>query len=196
MCDGGEMDISSIVVLVIVGVAIVWTTMTYNNLVTLKHSVSKAWANIDVMLKQRHDELPKLVETCKQYKQFEQETLQRVTEARSRVQDARKKQDIPALGQAESMLRGGLGNIFAVIEAYPELKAIETFQHLLARITGLENGIADRREFYNESVNINNVRIEQFPDVVIASMFRFGAYDLLEFDKEQLGDVNMKQLFA
>ena len=190
------MDISSIVVLVIVGVAIVWTTMTYNNLVALKHSVSKAWANIDVMLKQRHDELPKLVETCKQYKQFEQETLQRVTEARSRVQDARVKKDIPALGQAESMLRGGLGNIFAVIEAYPELKAIETFQHLLARITGLENGIADRREFYNESVNINNVRIEQFPDVMIASMFRFAAFDLLEFEKEQLADVNMKQLFA
>ncbi len=190
------MDISSSVVLVVIGVAVVWTTMTYNNLVALKHSVSKAWANIDVMLKQRHDELPKLVETCKQYKQFEQETLQRVTEARSRVQDARVKKDIPALGQAESMLRGGLGNIFAVIEAYPELKAIETFQHLLARITGLENGIADRREFYNESVNINNVRIEQFPDVVIASMFRFGAFDLLEFEKEQLADVNMKQLFA
>jgi LemA protein len=196
MGDGGEMDISSIVVLVIVGVAIVWTTMTYNNLVTLKHGVSKAWANIDVMLKQRHDELPKLVETCKQYKQFEQETLQRVTEARSRVQDARLKQDIPALGQAESMLRGGLGNIFAVIEAYPELKAVETFQHLLGRITGLENGIADRREFYNESVNINNVRIEQFPEVAIASMFRFGSFDLLEFEKEQLADVNMKQLFA
>jgi LemA protein len=196
MGDGGEMDISSIVVLVIVGVAIVWTTMTYNNLVTLKHGVSKAWANIDVMLKQRHDELPKLVETCKQYKQFEQETLQRVTEARSRVQDARLKQDIPALGQAESMLRGGLGSIFAVIEAYPELKAVETFQHLLGRITGLENGIADRREFYNESANINNVRIEQFPEVVIASMFRFGSFDLLEFEKEQLADVNMKQLFA
>jgi LemA protein len=190
------MDISSIVVLAIIGVAVVWTTMTYNNLVVLKHSVSKAWANIDVMLKQRHDELPKLVETCKQYKQFEQETLQRVTEARSRVHDARVKQDIPALGQAESMLRGGLGSIFAVIEAYPELKAMETFQHLLARITGLENGIADRREFYNESVNINNVRVEQFPDAVIASLFRFGTFDLLEFEKEQLADVNMKQLFA
>ncbi len=190
------MDISSIVVLVIIGFVIVWTTMTYNNLVTLKHGVSKAWANIDVMLKQRHDELPKLVETCKQYKQFEQETLQRVTEARSRVQDARIKQDIPALGQAESMLRGGLGNIFAVVDAYPELKAIETFPHLIARITGLENGIADRREFYNESVNINNVRIEQFPDVLIASLFRFGASDLLEFEKKQLADVNMKQLFA
>ena len=94
------------------------------------------------------------------------------------------------------MLRGGLGNIFAVIEAYPELKAVETFQHLLARITGLENGIADRREFYNESVNINNVRIEQFPDVIIARLFNFKPFDLLEFEKEQLADVDMKQLFA
>ena len=190
------MDISNIVILVILAVAIVWTIMIYNNLVSIKHNVSKAWSNIDVLLKQRHDELPKLVETCKQYKQFEQETLQKVTEARSRVQDARIKQDIPALGQAETILRGGLGNIFATIEAYPELKAVETFQHLLARITGLENGIADRREFYNESVNINNVRIEQFPDVIVARMFNFKPFDLLEFEKEQLADVNMKELFA
>ncbi len=190
------MDISNIVILVIIAVVIVWTIMIYNNLVTIKHNVSKAWSNIDVLLKQRHDELPKLVETCKQYKQFEQETLQKVTEARSRVQDARIKQDIPALGQAETILRGGLGNIFATIEAYPELKAVETFQHLLARITGLENGIADRREFYNESVNINNVRIEQFPDVMVARMFNFKPFDLLEFEKEQLADVNMKELFA
>ncbi|MGD2141824.1 MAG: LemA family protein [Burkholderiales bacterium] len=190
------MEISTIVILVVIGVAIIWTIMTYNNLVTIKHNVSKAWSNIDVLLKQRHDELPKLVETCKQYKQFERETLQQVTEARSRVQDARVRQDIPALGQAESMLRGGLGNIFAVIEAYPELKAVETFHHLLARITGLENGIADRREFYNESVNINNVRIDQFPDLIIARLFNFGAFDLLEFDAEQVADVNMKALFA
>lgn len=190
------MDISNIVILVIIAVAVVWTIMIYNNLVSIKHNVSKAWSNIDVLLKQRHDELPKLVETCKQYKQFEQETLQKVTEARSRVQDARIKQDIPALGQAETILRGGLGNIFATIEAYPELKAVETFQHLLARITGLENGIADRREFYNESVNINNVRIEQFPDVIVARMFNFKPFDLLEFEKEQLADVNMKELFA
>ncbi len=190
------MDISNIVILVIIAVVIVWTIMIYNNLVTIKHNVSKAWSNIDVLLKQRHDELPKLVETCKQYKQFEQETLQKVTEARSRVQDARIKQDIPALGQAETILRGGLGNIFATIEAYPEVKAVETFQHLLARITGLENGIADRREFYNESVNINNVRIEQFPDVIVARMFNFKPFDLLEFEKEQLADVNMKELFA
>jgi LemA protein len=190
------MDISTIIILVIIGVAVVWTVMTYNSLVSIKHNVSKAWSNIDVLLKQRHDELPKLVETCKQYKQFERETLQRVTEARSRVQDARVRQDIPALGQAETLLRGGLGNIFAVVEAYPELKAIETFQHLLARITGLENGIADRREFYNESVNINNVRIEQFPDILIARFFNFKPADLLEFENEQIADVSMKALFA
>jgi LemA protein len=190
------MDISTIIVLAIIAVVIVWAIMMYNDLVSIKHNVSKAWSNIDVLLKQRHDELPKLVETCKQYRQFEQDTLQRVTEARSRVQDARIKQDIPALGQAETMLRGGLGNIFAVIEAYPELKAIETFQHLLARITGLENGIADRREFYNESVNINNVRIEQFPDILIARLFNFRPFDLLEFEQEKLADVDMKALFA
>ncbi len=190
------MDANIIIILVIVGVILIWTIMVYNNLVTIKHAVSKAWSNIDVLLKQRHDELPKLVETCKQYKQFEQDTLQRVTEARSRVQDARLKQDIPALGQAESMLRGGLGNIFATFEAYPELKAVETFQHLLARVTGLENGIADRREFYNESVNINNVRIEQFPDIIVARLFNFRPFDLLEFEKEQIQDVDMKEMFA
>ena len=190
------MDVSTIVILVIIGVAVVWAIMTYNNLVSIKHNVSKAWSNIDVLLKQRHDELPKLVETCKQYKQFERETLERVTEARSRVQDARVRQDIPALGQAETLLRGGLGNIFAVVEAYPELKAIETFQHLLARITGLENGIADRREFYNESVNINNVRIEQFPDILISRFFNFKPFDLLEFENEEIADVSMKALFA
>lgn len=190
------MEIGTIVMLLIVAFVAVWATMIYNSLVTVKHNVSKSWSNIDVLIKQRHDELPKLVETCKQYKQFEQDTLQRVTEARSRVQDARLKQDIPALGQAETMLRGGLGNIFAVVEAYPELRAVETFQHLLARITGLEDSIADRREFYNESVNINNVRIEQFPDVIIARMFNFKGFDLLQFEKEQLVDVDMKQLFA
>ncbi len=186
----------SIITLAVIAVVAVWAIMVYNNLVNLKHAVSKAWSNIDVLLKQRHDELPKLVETCKQYKQFEQETLQRVTEARSRVQDARVKQDIPALGQAESQLRLGLGNIFATFEAYPELKAVETFQHLLGRITGLENAIADRREFYNDAVNINNVRIEQFPDLVIARFFSFKPFDLLQFATEEKADVDMKKLFS
>ena len=119
-----------------------------------------------------------------------------MTEARGRVHEARIKQDIPALGRAESALRVGLGGIFATVEAYPELKTVETFQHLLSRITGLENAIADRREFYNESVNVNNVRIEQFPDSIVAGMFNFKSAQLLEFQAEEKADVDVKKLFA
>ena len=193
---GSQMGIVSIVILAIVVVALIWAVMIYNNLVNLKHAVAKAWANIDVLLKQRHDELPKLVETCKQYKQFEQDTLQRVTDARGRVQEARVQQNMPALGQAETALRAGLGSIYATVEAYPELKAMESFQHLITRISGLENAIADRREFYNESVNVNNVAIEQFPEVLIANVFRFGSFDLLRFSENEKKDVNVKELFS
>lgn len=167
----------------------------YNGLISLKHQVSKSWANIDVLLKQRHDELPKLVDTCKQYMEYEQETLNLVIEARSSVASASEKQDIGALGAAETQLRSGLGRLFALAENYPDLKANESFQHLQARITDLENGIADRREFYNASVNINNVRIEQFPDVLIANFFSFKAFDLLEFSEGELTNVNVGNLF-
>ena len=190
------MSLFLIVLLAIALVVLIYGVMIYNALVQAKHNVSKAWANIDVLLKQRHDELPKLVETCKQYKEFEQTTLDKVISARSRVHEARQKQDMGALGQAEGALRMGLGSIFAVAEAYPELKANENFQTLLHRITGLENSIADRREFYNESVNVYNVRIEQFPDAIIAGMFNHRSRELLEFSAEEKRDVDLKQLFA
>ena len=188
------MSLSAILFLGFVLLALIYAVTTYNRLVSLKHGVDKAWANIDVLLKQRHDELPKLVEVCKQYKQFEQETLQRVVEARSQVQAAR--QDVAALGKAEGALRSGLGQIFAVAEAYPELRSNESFQQLQARISQLEDAIADRREFYNEAVNINNVRVEQFPDSVIAGMFRFGTRPLLEFASAEKSDVDLKTLFS
>lgn len=190
------MSISSMLFFGVLIVIAVYTVMLYNGLVAIKHAVAKAWANIDVLLKQRHDELPKLVEVCKQYKQFEQNTLQRVIEARSRVQSARETQNIDALGEAEGALRVGLGQIFAVAEAYPELKANEHFMQLQMRITSLENGIADRRELYNDAVNINNVRVEQFPDAIIARMFNFESKPLLEFSTAEKADVDMKQLFA
>ena len=163
---------------------------------TLKHAVAKAWANIDVLLKQRHDEIPKLVETCKQYMKFEQTTLEKVMQARSQVSSAREAQDIGALGRAEGALRAGLGSLFAVAEAYPELKTNEQFLHLQARISNLENAIADRREFYNESVNINNVRVEQFPDNIVAGLFRFSAARLLEFASAEKADVDVRTLFT
>ena len=190
------MSLTSVVVSVLLILLAVYAVMLYNALVRLKHGVSKAWSNIDVLLKQRHDELPKLVEVCKQYKQFEQDTLQRVIEARSRVQSARETQNIGDLGAAEGILRQGLGQIFAVAEAYPELKANENFMQLQQRITSLENGIADRRELYNDAVNINNVRVEQFPDSLIAGLFRFGSKPLLEFSASEKVDIDMKQLFS
>lgn len=167
----------------------------YNRLVGVKHAVAKAWANIDVLLKQRHDELPKLVEVCKQYKQFEQQTLQKVIQARNAVQSARETRNIPALGKAEGALRASVGGLFAVAEAYPELRANESFMQLQNRISSLENAIADRRELYNESVNINNVQIEIFPASVIAGMFNFEAKPLLEFSLEEKQDVDLKALF-
>jgi LemA protein len=168
----------------------------YNHLVRLKHNVSKAWSNIDVLLKQRHDEIPKLVETCKQYMKFEQDTLEKVMQARSRVSQARQSQDVPGLGMAEGALRMGMGQLFALAEDYPELRANENFQHLQGRITALESTIADRREFYNESANINNIGIETFPDMIVARLFAFGPRDLLEFEASEIVDISVKQLFA
>ena len=189
------MDIGNIIFWIVVIALVLYAINIYNHLVRIKHNVSKAWSNIDVLLKQRHDEIPKLVETCKQYMKFETETLEKVMQARNQVSSARQAQNMGELGAAEGMLRMGLGNLFAVAEAYPELKANENFQHLQGRISGLESAIADRREFYNESVNINNIRIEQFPDIIIARLLRFSPRDLLEFEQHEIADVNLKELF-
>ncbi|MGH8528969.1 MAG: LemA family protein [Nevskiales bacterium] len=174
---------------------IAYAVVIYNALVNLKHGISKAWSNIDVLLKQRHDELPKLVETCKQYMGFEKDTLERVMQARAAAHSAREAGDVKGVGQAETQMRLGLGKLFAVAEAYPDLKANQTFQQLQARITSLEEQIADRREFYNECVNVNNVRIEQFPDVIVARLFSFKDAELLKFSEEEKRDVDMKALF-
>jgi LemA protein len=175
--------------------ALIYAVTLYNGLVQLKHNVAKAWANIDVLLKQRHDELPKLIEVCKQYKQFEQSTLTQVISARNQVHTARENQNVAALGSAEGALRSGLRHIFAVAEAYPELRANESFMQLQGRISQLESGIADRREFYNEAVNINNIRVEQFPDSIIAGTFRFGELPPLEFASAEKSDIDVKTLF-
>lgn len=181
--------------LAVILILLLYGITLYNALISLKHNVSRSFSNIEVLLKQRHDELPKLVETCKQYMQYEQTTLERVIQARSAVAQAQQAQDIGALGKAESLLRAGLGQIFALAENYPELKANETFVHLQQRITGLENTIADRRETYNDWVNNLNVRLEQFPDVIVARLFGFKAAQLLQFTEAELADPDLKALF-
>ena len=185
----------TLIVLGVVIVALVYAVMIYNGLVALKHNIGKAWSNIDVLLKQRHEELPKLIEVCRQHMQFESATLEKVMQARSGAKTAADKGDVKGVGMAETVLRAGLGSITATVEAYPELRANESLKALLGRISGLENAIADRREFYNESVNVNNVRIEQFPDVLVARMMGFKSAELLEFAAEELRDVDVKALF-
>jgi LemA protein len=191
-----DIDMTTYLAIAAAAVLAAYGVLIYNNLVALKHGVAKAWSNIDVLLKQRHDELPKLVEACRQYMRFETETLERVMKARSAVSSAQSRGDIPALGQAEGQLRAGLMNLFAVVEAYPELKANENFQHLQGRVTGLENDIADRRELYNETVNLNNVRVDQIPDLIVARSFGFQRLPLLEFTAEEKADPNLRALFS
>lgn len=189
------MDPVLITILVLAALVVVYAIFIYNHLVRLKHNVARAFSNIEVLLKQRHDELPKLVATCKQHMQYEQTTLERVMQARAAVASAGDRGDIKALGQAETQLRLGLGNLFAVAEDYPELTASESFRHLQNRISGLESSIADRREYYNDSVNLYNIRIEQFPDLLVARRMGFLPATLLEFDDAEIADVDMTQLF-
>jgi len=177
-------------------VAAVYVVRIYNGLVGLRENVRKAWSNIDVLLTQRHDELPKLVETCKRYMQYEQETLERVMQARSAVFKAQGQGDVTALGAAEQQLREGLGRLFAVAENYPDLKADQGFKHLQTRISQLEESIADRRELYNEAVNLNNIRVQTFPDLIVARLFEFKQSALLEFTEQQTRDVDVGKLFG
>lgn len=181
--------------IIVVAVIVIYVVLTYNSLVAIKNNVSKAWSNIDVLLKQRHDELPKLIDTCKQYMQHEQQTLEKIMQARAGVDAARQSHDAVSLSAAESMLQGSLGGLYAVVENYPDLKADQSFKALQNRITGLENAIADRREFYNESVNVNNVRIAQFPALIVAKLFGFNPLKLLEFAPAELKDVDVSARF-
>jgi LemA protein len=188
--------VSLIVTAFLVAALLAYLVGIYNGLVRVGASVKLAWSNIDVLLVQRHDELPKLVEVCRQYMEYERDTLERVTKARNAVDAARSSGNVNSVGAAEQELRAGLGGLYAVAERYPDLKANEGFRQLQARISGLETAIADRREVYNDSVNANNVRLQTFPDVLVANFGNFHPAKLLEFMSDQKSDVDVKALFA
>jgi LemA protein len=180
--------IGLVVVLVVVGVLVYLITI-YNSLVRLRNDIEKAWANIDVLLKQRHDELPKLIETCKGYMQYEQKTLQAVTAARTAFMNAN---TVAEKAQADNFMTGALKSLFAVAENYPELKANNNFMQLQSRISELEEKIADRREFFNDDVNTYNIRIQQLPDVFIAGMMGLQHKDMFKVTEEDRRDVEVK----
>ena len=188
--------VAGLVVLFVFVALLGYLGVIYNGLVRVSAGVKLAWSNIDVLLVQRHDELPKLVEVCRQYMKFEQDTLERVTKARNSVDSARNSGSVSSVGAAERELRTGLSGLYAVAESYPELKTNEAFKQLQARISGLETAIADRREVYNDAVNANNVRIQSFPDAILAQFGNFPPAKLLEFQSDEKTDVNVKSLFA
>ncbi|MCH7879107.1 MAG: LemA family protein [candidate division Zixibacteria bacterium] len=169
--------------------ALVAFFVIYNGLVTLKNNVAKNWSNIDVLLKQRFDELPKLVAVCQRYMEHEKETLEGVTRARAAAANAGSAEDSP---QAQNMISDALKSLFAVVENYPDLKADRTFDQLQGRISGLENEIADRREYYNDSVNIYNIGIEKLPDVFIARLINYRTKRLWQIDPAHRKDVSIK----
>ena len=177
-----------IVFLLVVGLGI-YFAIVFHSLVLLRNNIDKAWANVDVLLKQRHDELPKLIAPCKGYRQYEQQTLLAVTDARSAYARAG---SLPEKAQAENQLTGALRSLFAVAEKYPELKANENFLALEQRITALEEEIADRREFFNDSVNTYNIRIRQLPDVFVAMLLFMRPKEMFQATEEDRRDVEVK----
>lgn len=153
------------VVLFAVAGLLIYLGTLYNGLIALRNDIDKAWANIDVLLKQRHDEIPRLVAVCQGYMQYERETLQYLTEARARYASALSAEQ---KAQASGAVTDSVQRLFAVAENYPGLKANATFLELQKRITDLENQIADRREFYNDAINLFNTRLQQAPDNFVA----------------------------
>jgi LemA protein len=184
------------VIALLIVLLLCYGVVLYNGLVRSRNEVKLSWSNIDVLLAQRHDELPKLIEVCKRYMQHESATLERVAQARSAVDSARSSGDVSSLSRAEGTLRSGLNGLYAVAERYPDLKADQLFRNLQARVSQLETAIADRREVYNEAANAQNVRIETFPDSLVAGFFDFPAVRLLKFNPDQTANVDVKAAFG
>ena len=176
------------VLAIIVIAVIMYSVGLYNKLVAFKNNIDRSFSNIDVLLKQRHDELPKLIETCKGYMQYEQKTLQAVTEARTAFMRA----TTPAeKAQADNLVSGALKTLFAVAEKYPDLKANTNFMQLQGRITELETKIAAQRGAYNEDVNAFNIRIAQVPANFVAGFMGLQPHALFQVAEADREDVKV-----
>ncbi len=159
--------ISVLLVIVLIGLFLM---LTYNSLVTLRQRVKNAWSQVEVQLKRRYDLIPNLVETVKGYATHERETFEKVTQARNTAIAA---QGVQAQAGAENMLTGALKSLFAVAENYPQLKADANFRQLQEELTGTENKIAFSRQFYNDTVQKMNTKVQMFPTNLVAGMFGF-----------------------
>jgi LemA protein len=179
-----------IAILIAVGVValigiFIWAT--YNSLVTLRIRVDEAWSDINVQLKRRLDLIPNLVETVKGYAKHEQGVFQEVTEARAQVINANGVKDTAA---AENQFEGALKSLFAVAEAYPDLKANENFKELQAELVDTEDKIQASRRFYNSGVTSLNTKIQTFPHNIVAGMFKFTNRDFFDVDESERAAAN------
>jgi len=172
----------------ILAVLIIYIILIYNGFVAMKNGIDRDWSNIDVMLKQRFDELPKLLKVCEGYMEHEHQTLEAVVKARSAINSAGSESQKLA---AQNALSETLKSLFMVVERYPELKADKGFRQLSHRITELEDQIADRRELVNAAVTIYNTRLEQFPDVLVARLFNFSSRQLWKINPAHRRDVEI-----
>jgi len=180
------------VVLLVTGAAI-YAVIVYNGLVRLQNEIKRAWANIDVLLKQRHDEIPNLVACVKGYMDHERQTLEAVTEARAVSINAA---SIPQKAQADVLLTSALRSFFVVAERYPQLKANQNFLALQDRISELEERIADRREFFNDDVNTCNTRIAQLPEVFLARPMKLQPRQMFRVNEQERQQVEVKLSLA
>ena len=179
-------------VLLLAGTAI-YAVIVYNGLVRLQNEIGRAWANIDVLLKQRHDEVPNLVACVKGYMDHERQTLEAVTEARAASMNAA---SIPQKAQADVLLTSALRSLFVVAEGYPQLKADQNFLALQNRISELEERIADRREFFNDDVNTYNTRIAQLPEVFMARLMKLQPRQMFRVNEQERQQVDVKHSLA
>lgn len=161
----------------------------YNGFVQLRNNIQKSWANIDVLLKQRSDELPKLIASVKGYMKHEKTVLEELTKARTALLSAKTND---AKAKADGQISAALKTIFAVAENYPNLKANEGFVQLQTRISSIENELADRREFYNDSVNNFNIKQQSFPDMIIAGWMKLTPAEMFKVSEEDKKDVKVE----
>jgi LemA protein len=178
-----------IIILVIVVLVGLYAIFSYNGLVSLRNRIENAWAQIDVQLKRRYDLIPNLVETVKGYAAHERETLDAVIEARNAGMNASGPHD---QAEAENQITGALKSLFALSEAYPDLKANQNFAQLQEELTGTEGRIAYARQFYNDTVYRYNTKIQSFPSNVLANAFRFSEREYFEADDESRGPTQVQ----
>ncbi|MBV8477459.1 MAG: LemA family protein [Acidobacteria bacterium] len=181
--------LAGLLVFLIVSGLFIYAIIIYNELVRLRNDNDRAWANIDVLLKQRHDEIPNLVATVKGYMQHESQVLENVSEARASAMSA---VTVGQKAQADLLISGALRGLFAVAENYPQLRANENFLKLENRICELEERIADRREFFNDDVNTYNTRIRQIPDLFLAALMNLKGREMFKVSDEDRRQVEIK----